>query len=195
MQDTLHTGETVARDLATRIRAGDRLAETELWQRYSRSLVLMILKRTRDRAQAEDVVQDCFRIALGHLRSGRLEQPGALPAFLRGIALNVLSTEFRDRQRERVTDPQGELMAMRVDESPGPYEIHSEHERRTLARRLMEQLPMARDRELLNRYLVGGQDKAEICRALALEPGQFDRVLHRAKERFRELFNRHGSGA
>ena len=52
---------------------------------------------------------------------------------------------------------------------------------------LIGELPMQRDRELLWRYYVLGHDKEQLCRDFSLGVEHFDRVLHRARSRLREL--------
>jgi RNA polymerase sigma-70 factor (ECF subfamily) len=54
----------------------------------------------------------------------------------------------------------------------------------------MAELPSARDRQLLYRFYLGEEDKERICVDLKLTSLQFNRVLHRARERFRELYQR-----
>jgi RNA polymerase sigma-70 factor, ECF subfamily len=44
-----------------------------------------------------------------------------------------------------------------------------------------------RDRRLLRGYYVLDQDKEALCQELELSQEHFDRVLHRARARFREL--------
>jgi RNA polymerase sigma-70 factor (ECF subfamily) len=55
-------------------------------------------------------------------------------------------------------------------------------------KQVLADLSLERDRQLLYRFYVGEDDKEEICRDLKLTSLQFNRVLHRARERFRELF-------
>ena len=49
---------------------------------------------------------------------------------------------------------------------------------------------MKRDREILRRFYVEDQDKEDICRALNLDSLHFNRVLFRAKKRFRKLLEK-----
>ena len=52
--------------------------------------------------------------------------------------------------------------------------------------------PRARDREILVRFYLQEEEKDAICRDLALEADQFDKVLHRARARLKELLESHG---
>jgi DNA-directed RNA polymerase specialized sigma24 family protein len=73
------------------------------------------------------------------------------------------------------------------DESYSPYRDVSRAQNTKLVRQLLNELPVERDRELLERLYVQDQDKEEICQALGLDSLHFNRVLHRAKQRFRQL--------
>ena len=55
---------------------------------------------------------------------------------------------------------------------------------------LMDELPMRRDRELLQRYIVNEEDKFALCREYGLTSEHFDRVLHRARVRLKELLEK-----
>jgi DNA-directed RNA polymerase specialized sigma24 family protein len=57
-----------------------------------------------------------------------------------------------------------------------------------LVRLLLEELPTDRDREVLRRFYLTSDDKDLICADLSLTRLQFNRVLHRARERFRALW-------
>ena len=47
-----------------------------------------------------------------------------------------------------------------------------------------------RDRQVLVRYYLRDEDKATLCHDLGLSDEHFNRVLHRARERFRALLGR-----
>jgi len=52
---------------------------------------------------------------------------------------------------------------------------------------LIEQMKVPRDREILYRFYVRDQGKPLICDALDLSNAHFDRVINRARNRFRAL--------
>jgi RNA polymerase sigma-70 factor (ECF subfamily) len=55
---------------------------------------------------------------------------------------------------------------------------------------LLAELGTPRDREILTRVYLRDEDKDAICAALGVDATHFNRVLFRAKERFRELLIR-----
>lgn len=176
-----------SRDLARRVAAREAGAESVLWTRYSRGLLFIARRRTGDDELAQDVVQEAFRVALTRLREGVLENPDALGAFLRGVVLNVTFAMQRERMRETPVADVELNMAEVASERQTPFEHTYQEERRALVHQVIGELPTARDRRLLWSYYVADEDKASICARLQLSTEHFDRVLHRARKRFRAL--------
>jgi len=51
---------------------------------------------------------------------------------------------------------------------------------------------LVRDRELLVRFYLQEESKEELCRAFGLTELHFNRVIHRARDRFRDLLRQRG---
>jgi RNA polymerase sigma-70 factor (ECF subfamily) len=179
----------VATDLVQRIKLGDGDAEAELWRRYSRGLLFLLRRRTGNPDLAEDLRQEVFRIAIERLRDRPLEDPEKLAAFLRGIAANLVAGDYRKNAR-RNTTADSDAIDRVADEGTNPAELVSRQEIRELVKRLIDELPMARDREILTQFYVRDVDKDEICTELDIDSVHFNRVLFRAKQRLRELILR-----
>ena len=177
----------VSADLVRRIRAGDPGAEEEIWRRYGRGLLFLLKRRTRDPELAEDMRQETFRIALEKLRTSDINEPERLAAYLRGIAMNLLTGEWRKRDR-RNTWADSPAVEVTADDRAGPLDGVERAEVATIVRQLLDELPVERDRQILLRFYLNEADKETICAELGIEdPVHFNRVLFRAKKRFREL--------
>lgn len=189
-------GETVgaAADLAARIAAGDAEAEAELVDRYGPPLGYLLRRWTRDPAAAEDLYQETFRVALQKIRGGELRQPDRLAAFLRSLAKNLCIHSFRRRNLREVSDD-GDRAALLPDPMRGPLGELLARERAALARKVLLDLPGPRDREILARYYLAEEDKERICTDLGLAAGHFKRVLFRARQRYRDLYESHVEAA
>jgi RNA polymerase sigma-70 factor (ECF subfamily) len=168
------------------IRDGEDTAETELVERYSRGLRYLLLRRIGDDERARDLLQETLCIAIEKLRSTDIDNPERLAGYLRGIAVRVALNAGRRRQREPVPVDIDAVAALE-DAEPRQFENISREENDHAVRRLLESVPVARDRELLIRFYIYDQDKEEICRALELNSLHFNRVLFRAKGRFRKI--------
>ena len=158
-------------------------------RRYSRGLLYLLRRRTGDEALALDIRQDAFCIALEKLRSEPLDNPQSLAAYLRRTAINLLSADHRKAIRRR-TDPDSELVERAAYDGAGPFENVSREEAAKAIRALLEELRVPRDREILVRLYLRDEDRDAICADLGIESAHFNRVLFRAKERFKALLER-----
>jgi RNA polymerase sigma-70 factor, ECF subfamily len=176
----------VAAEIAARIGRGDRSAEDAMVRRYGAGLLYLLKRRTRDAQLALDLRQDAFQVALEKLRSSRLEEPERLGAYLRGIALNLWIAQQRKNVR-RATEVDSDAVEAAADDGGGPFADVSREQVREAVGVLLSELPTARDREILTRLYLRDEDKSAICAALGVDAEHFNRVLFRAKQRFREL--------
>lgn len=176
----------IATAIVQGVRAGDGSAETELVERYSNGLRYLLLRRVHDDERARDLLQDTFSIAIAKLREIDLENPERLAGYLRGIAIRVALNAGRRRQREPYS-MEVEAIGQIPDREPGQFDHVAREQTRTAVHKLLRSMPVKRDREILTRFYVQDQDKEEICRALDLDSLHFNRVLFRAKKRFRKL--------
>ena len=176
------------------IRDGNGDAETELVQRYSRGLRYLILKKTGDEELASDLLQETFIIAIRKLREQTLENPQRLAGYLRGIAIRVAQNARRRRSKEQFLSDSDFLESI-PDHDRRQFEYVSAEETKAAVHELLDSMPVKRDRELLLRYYVYEEEKPEICRSLGLDSLHFNRVLYRAKNRFREILERSEEGS
>lgn len=177
---------TIDAELAARVARGDSAAMAELVRRYTRAVTTVLQKRLRHADQALDLAQETFLIAFERLRSDGIDDPDRLAGFLRQTAINLAIGEQRKTNRRR-TEVDDKSIASAIDEAAGPAMLLEREQVDGLVRRLIGELPMQRDRELLWRYYVLGHDKEQLCRDFSLGVEHFDRVLHRARSRLREL--------
>lgn len=177
-------------ELVDRIRAGDAAAETALIERYRPGLAMVLRKRVKDAALADDLCQEAFQVALQALRQGRLQAGGKLAAYLCGIARNVAGTARRRQRREQPVPPT-ELI---VDPAVRPDQQVIENERARLVRRVLQALS-ARDQKVLAAFYLHDTPKDIICRRLGLSPAQFDLIKWRALKRALDLVRRHEEGS
>lgn len=184
----------IAADIVRKIRAGDTVAETALVERYSKGLRFLLLRRTRDEERAQDLLHDTFYIAITKLREGDIESPERVAGYLRGIAVRVAMNAGR-RQRREPYAMDVEAVAQIPDREPRQFEHVARKQTRAAVHKLLKSMTVERDREILTRFYVEDEDKEEICRVLGLDSLHFNRVLFRAKKRFRKLLEESASVA
>ena len=163
--------------------------ESEMIERYSRGLGYLLTRQIGDDERARDLLQETFCIAIEKLRSKEIEQPERLAGYLRGIAVRVALNAGRRRSREPIGLDNSAIEAMPNDERR-QFQHVADEEMQSAIHKILRSMPIERDRELLIRFFVYEQDKQEICRELGLKSLHFNRVLFRAKARFRKLLEK-----
>ncbi len=179
----------IATELVRRIEQGDHAAETRLVERYSRGLLYMLQRTTRNPFLAEDLHQETFRIVLERLRTRGLDQPEKLTGFIHRTARNLFIANYRKAVRRQT---QNDDSAIRKVADPAPNQLGSflDKEEADLVRQLISELKPDRDRQLLLRFYIAEEEKELICRDLGLSSLHFNRVLFRARQRFKDLLER-----
>jgi RNA polymerase sigma-70 factor (ECF subfamily) len=97
-----HTGAGAASsdaDLVLRALEGSAWAEAALCRAYSRPLLAMLTRLIGNRADADEIAQDAFVVALETLK--RLREPAAFRGWLFRIATNLARRRMRRRKLER----------------------------------------------------------------------------------------------
>jgi RNA polymerase sigma-70 factor, ECF subfamily len=174
----------------TLVAALDPVEYLEAVYRDYAGLRALILRRVRDPELAADILQDAAVTTLEKLRDGEIAHPDGVGGYLYRVALNHLRN-FRRKDRTQLSS--SEALEELADGDGDPQWIRvGRAQWAQLARRTLEELPTARDREILARFYLLDEGKAEICASLQLSTQHFNRVVFRARNRFRALLEGHG---
>lgn len=178
---------TAAADLVSRIVAGQEAAEAELVERCGQVLRFLARRYSRTDADAEDLYQETLILGLEKIRRQEVRQPEHLASFLRSLIKNLSIQKYRRRSYAAET-PAGESSDTIDEGQPDPLRGLLHRERVQLTRRLLDELNVPRDREVLFRYYLAEHDSRSICSDLNIDSDHFYRVLHRARQRYRQLW-------
>ena len=182
--------------LVARIQAGDRAAETELVERFSHGLLLMLRRLAQNPTLADDLHQETLSLVVEKVRRGEVREPEKLAGFIRSTARNLFIADRRKEARYRSLDEGGEEdegprpVTLLADRGPVPLDKVLAGEEARQVQRLLGELRYDRDRQVLFRFYLSDQSREEICADLEIEPGHFNQVIFRARERLRELWER-----
>jgi RNA polymerase sigma-70 factor (ECF subfamily) len=177
-------------ELVARIQGGERAAEGELVARFSRGLLLMLRRLARNPALADDLHQETLSLVLEKVRRGEVREPERLAGFVRATARNLFIADRRKESRYGAfAEGEEEGLAAPAGERSAVDRVMAEEEARQV-RRLLDELRFDRDRQVLLRFYLADDSREEICAELAIEPERFNQVVHRARERLRELWER-----
>jgi RNA polymerase sigma-70 factor (ECF subfamily) len=164
-------------DLARRLVDGDREAEAELFRRLAPRVRLYGLRHLRDRAAAEDLVQDVLLMTFDGLRAGKVREPERLTSYVLGTCRRVVAGWRRGAQRrERLLELHGRQLVASVD-ADEPLDL----DRLT---RCMTALA-ERERTVVVLSFYAERDADAIGAELGLSAGNVRVVRHRALVRLR----------
>lgn len=178
--------------LAERVRSGDRAAENEVVARFSRGVRLMLRKYLKcNDPNLEDLAQDVLIATLEALRAGRIRDARALPGYLqKAVVRSAHAQSRRPSSNANLHQPLNENDTKLAAPEP-PDEVDQARRARQL-RLLLHEIPLARDREVLQRFYLDEQPVEQICAALTIDTEHLRRVLHRARTRFKPILERAG---
>lgn len=179
--------------LAERIRAGDAAACRELVVRFQRGVAVILRRGGVPHPEADDLGQEVFRVVLDKVRQGEVRDPERLAGYVATVARN-LAVEAGRRATARNARDAGEPPEL-PSGAPSALDRLLERERAELIHRLLGELGTDRDREVLERIYLAGDDREEVARELGLTALQLNRVVHRARERYRLLYEQALRGA
>jgi len=172
------------RDYTQRLISGDFDAERHFVDYFS-ELLKMKLRRTLHSNQAmEDIRQETFLRVFHQLRNkGGLSNPERLSAFVNAVCNNVQAEYYRSVSRYSPMPKDGfDPPGTDLDPECGLVT----EERKRCVRQILDELPF-KDREILRLIFFEDRAKDDICRTWNVERNYLRVLLHRAKNRFREI--------
>lgn len=173
-------------DYLERLRKGDPDTEGHFVSYFGELLRIKLRSRLRSPQLVEDASQETFLRVFKTLRSGEgIRHPERLGAYVNAVCNNVLQEVYRSEKRHpQVADP---AIPIAEDDAPATEDRMLIAERRALVRRVIDDLP-ERDRHLMRALFVEDRDKDDVCDEFAVGRDYLRVILHRAKLRFRALY-------
>jgi RNA polymerase sigma-70 factor (ECF subfamily) len=170
----------------SRLREADFLTQ-EHFRKYFTALMKMKLQFRLKSAEAiDDVQQETFVRFYAALREGKIRQPKSLGSYVNSICNNVLKETWRPEPTISLDDDEApELPSAPVDLS----KILDDRQAAQKVQEVIEQLP-ERDRRVLRDIFFEERDKDEVCRELGITRDNLRLLLHRAKQRFKHLYDK-----
>lgn len=179
--------EEELRQLMVRYQQADAVAVEELVSRLSPPLCRFLAGPGTDRADVEDLLQDCWIRIHRSRRTYRPSEP--LLPWIFAIARHSKLDAYRKRRRLGAREilvpdvPEVPHVARPPRNEPGDGNID----------RLVQSLPREQ-REVVLMLKVSGMSLIEVARATASTPGAVKQKAHRAYKKLRELFKDGGYG-
>ena len=168
-----------------RLRDGDFATQQHFVAYFGPLLRIMMRARMIPADRIDDLVQDTFiRVVSALRKEGGVRQPDRFGAFVNSICKNVLHEYYRSlRNIDPLDDSHYEIPDKSIDlEGMLVTKQLREHVHTVLAQM------SPRDRDLLRAVFLEEKDKDEVCNAFGVDRDYLRVCVHRAKEKFRVLF-------
>jgi RNA polymerase sigma-70 factor, ECF subfamily len=156
------------------------------------SLISLFARKLGNLAQAEDLVSAAFLESLEKLAKQQIADTTRFSGFVYGVAFNLLRNHRRRLDNRLDTRAADFVLDSLPSEAATPDEELSKLTLSIALREMIQELPAARDRELVLRFYLYEETKEHICRELGLGSLHFDKVLFRARGRLRRIVERKG---
>jgi RNA polymerase sigma-70 factor (ECF subfamily) len=172
-------------DYIQKLIAGDHETERHFATYFGELLWIKLRNRVHSPQLMEDIRQETFLRVLRNIRSGGLEHPERLGAYVNSVSNNVMLESFRSESRFCEIADEGSAM---IDPRDGAHESFVTNERKQQVAAVLGEMP-EKDRSLLKAVFLEEQDKDEVCRRFGIDRGYLRVLLHRARTKFRTVFS------
>jgi RNA polymerase sigma-70 factor (ECF subfamily) len=162
-------------DLLTRAQRGDRAALEMLCRQEWTTVYRIVAGRVAGRQEAEDLTQEVFARALGHLDAYR-SSSGSFRPYLIAVAQNLVRDHWRSQRRRPVADVDSSVLAA---PQVGPEAAAVAAEERAELIVALAGLPH-RYQEVLRLRLLEGRPVAEVAALLDRSPDAVRQLQRRA---------------
>lgn len=170
-----------------RLRDGDPTTEHHFVSYFEQLLRIKLRARMLTSDRVEDLRQETFiRVIAALRREGGVRQPERFGAFVNSICNNVLLEYYRSSGRNQQMDDSHLETTDKVLDLEGMLVTKQSAER---VRQILEEMP-PRDRELLRAIFLDEKDKDAICRDFGVERDYLRVLVHRAKDKFKALYEK-----
>jgi RNA polymerase sigma-70 factor (ECF subfamily) len=142
---------------------------------------------------SKDLIQDAIVTALQKLKRGEISTGAHLDGYVYRIAVNHY-LNHRRKQRTAALEPGSEAEIVDAEAASRPVAEIETAQWARIVKQLLREVKPARDRELLVSYYLYEESKDDLCRRFGLTELHFNRVIFRARDRFRDMLEQRGFG-
>lgn len=166
--------------LIQRCKAGDRLAQNELYKRYAGAMYNICRRMMNDDDDARDLLQDAFVEAFMKIHS--LKELSTFSAWIKRITVNKCINAIKKKR----------IFAISIDENVDPADEDDSIDQDIIgheAQVIMNALEKISDgcRTVFNLYLFEGYDHKEISQIMGISESASKSQYSKAKQKIRDL--------
>jgi RNA polymerase sigma-70 factor, ECF subfamily len=176
----------------TRLESGDIETERHFESYFSNVIWLKLRNRVRARHLIDEIRQETFTRVINYLKSGKIIQyPERFGAFVLSTCNNVMLETLRSESQQ--LRPPGHLGEPLDERVRFDADMVTE-ERKRMVRDVLAALP-EKDSDLLRMVFLEEGDRSAISKHFSVDNDYLRVLLHRAKEKFREIVKKKGVAA
>ena len=173
-----------------KLRNGDPATEHHFYVYFEKLMNIKLRSRAISPDKIEDLKQETFiRVIAAVRKTGVVRQPERFGAFVNSICNNVLLEHYRSLGKNQQMEETHQEIPDKVLDLEGLMVSKQFSER---VRKILSTLP-TRDRELLRAVFLEEKDKDAVCRDLGVDRNYLRVLLHRAKDKFKAVYEKEGS--
>ena len=173
-----------------RLRDGDPTTEHHFVSYFEQLLRIKLRARRLASDVVDDLRQKTFVRVIEKVRKDEVRQPERFGAFVNSTCNNVLLEYYRDVHKSPQMDESQLETTDKVLDLEGMLVTKQSGER---VRQILAEMP-EKDRLLLRAIFLEEKDKDEVCQELRVERDYLRVLVHRAKDKFRALYEKDRMG-
>jgi len=175
------------KEYVERLRTGDRSTEQHFVSYFEQLLRIKLRARTLAADKVEDLRQETFiRVIAALRREGGVREPERFGAFVNSICNNVLLEYYRSSSKNQQMDDVHLEIPDKLLDLEGMLVTKQASER---VRQILEEMPQ-KDRNLLRSIFLEEKEKEVVCREFGVDRNYLRVLLHRAKDKFKALYEK-----
>ena len=170
-----------------RLRGGDPATEQHFVAYFEQLLRIKLRSRMLTSDQVDDLRQETFIRVIANLRKdGGIRQPERFGAYVNSICNHVLQEFYRSSAKNQPLEDDHMEIPDKVLDLEGMLVTKQSAEQ---VRRILEAMPK-RDRELLRAIFLEDKEKDTVCREMGVDREYLRVLVHRAKDKFKALYEK-----
>lgn len=180
------------REYVERLRGGDPSTEQHFVAYFEQLLRIKLRARMLPSETVEDLRQETYIRVLANLRKGEdaVRQPERFGAYVNSTCNYVLMEFYRSSNK---TSPWDDSYLELPDHAVDTEGLLVSKQAKQRVRQVLAALPK-KDRDLLWAFFIEEKDKDEVCVQFGVDRDYFRVLLHRAKDKFRDLYGEDREG-
>lgn len=163
---------------------GKRKAQSELYRRYSSSMLGVSMRYSTNISEAEDALQESFIRIFKYIVNFEGRREGSLSAWIKTIVVNTTLSHNRNNKKHHYTEDVEDIK-IGTEPSPFPEEDDSKRQQQRILKAI-QKLP-AGYRTVFNLYVVEGYTHKEIADILEISENTSKSQLSKARKYLKTL--------